>query len=157
MRAFLLYRSLFSGMGLVMAPYLAPRPNLKASLLFASTLILGLPLTVGLNLDALLGIVIVVPLASAVFLHWETGNLNRRVLGIAVRSSIFLATFLGMWIGYIYVLGAGQLGSGDALKIDGHSITFEGFKYLFSQGLGATALVFGAALLASTAAIKGTS
>jgi hypothetical protein len=118
-------------------------------LLILITALLALVVS-GLNFDFLLYMLLVIPLELILFAKWPSGDWKSWARRHLIASVFLGFLLLVLVVVFITVVGAGQLGYGDELMIQGHQITSRGLVYLTKICLFTSGLVFVAAMLTST-------
>lgn len=121
--------------------------NLKSTLAFSLTMIVGTLILYGPGLHTLVIIVPVLLLSNLAFRRWKGGPFSTVIAETALRSLIFAILLFAFQVLWIKVTSPGQAGYGDQLQFDGSTITLLGYWSLLAWSGKIASLAFVAGLV----------
>ena len=89
-----------------------------------------------LSIAGIFGTFLVIPIALILFNKWLTGALMKTLPILSIRSIFLFAIILAISISFVKLFGAGQVGYGPELQINGKQITSLGYIEISKTSFG---------------------
>jgi hypothetical protein len=125
--------------------FFSPKKSLVFSLIF---FVLQIAMS-GTSIEAIFVLIVLLPMATLVFLAWRNGTQVEIVLNISFRTILLGLLIFLLWVFFIKTAGGGQLGYADALQVHDNLITPLGYRRIMSSAMITAATAWIAATIAA--------